>query len=160
MKTDGLMSCFIWWRYGGSDYEAPVRSNTETVDLTGEHCAQLPDVVHLDVDSGKQVMNSEHTTLPYNAEFNNPIISDCFPVSHTQIMMTLWRTCMGWWRSVSKHLLCHTLTIKVLFNSSNSLRDTQYCWICMWKVNGEKHAKPPVIVFINSGVLTEILLSD
>ncbi|XP_049454968.1 probable ATP-dependent DNA helicase HFM1 isoform X3 [Epinephelus fuscoguttatus] len=37
--------------YGGSDYEAPVRSNTETVDLTGEHCAQLPDVVHLDVDS-------------------------------------------------------------------------------------------------------------
>lgn len=50
------MSYFICWRYGTNLYEASARPHTETVDLTGGDCAQLPDIVHLDdVDSGKQV---------------------------------------------------------------------------------------------------------
>ncbi|XP_070775191.1 probable ATP-dependent DNA helicase HFM1 [Enoplosus armatus] len=35
-------------RYGGSQCEASVRPHTETVDLTGEDWAQLPDTAHLD----------------------------------------------------------------------------------------------------------------
>ncbi|XP_037643041.1 probable ATP-dependent DNA helicase HFM1 isoform X3 [Sebastes umbrosus] len=42
--------------YGGGHYVAPVRPRTETVDLTREDCAQLPDIVHPnDFDSGSSV---------------------------------------------------------------------------------------------------------
>lgn len=46
-------------RSGRSHYAAAVRPLTETVDLTGEDCRQLPDVVHEDnIDSGKKTMNN------------------------------------------------------------------------------------------------------
>ncbi|KAI3375127.1 hypothetical protein L3Q82_021643, partial [Scortum barcoo] len=43
-------------RYGTNVYGASVRPHTETVDLTGEDCAQFTDVIHLDdIDSGSSV---------------------------------------------------------------------------------------------------------
>lgn len=51
-------SYFIWWRYGGSHYEASVRAQIETVDLTGEDCVQ--DIVHLDdIGSGNHVKDDD-----------------------------------------------------------------------------------------------------
>ncbi|XP_044076280.1 probable ATP-dependent DNA helicase HFM1 isoform X2 [Siniperca chuatsi] len=43
-----LPSISRYSQYGGSHYEVSVRPHSETVDLTGEDWAQLPDTIHLD----------------------------------------------------------------------------------------------------------------
>ncbi|XP_042353171.1 probable ATP-dependent DNA helicase HFM1 [Plectropomus leopardus] len=47
-KTKERLPAGSW--YGGSHYEASIRPHAETVDLTGEDCVHLPDIVHLDAD--------------------------------------------------------------------------------------------------------------
>lgn len=72
------------------------------------------------------VVNKWHKE-DYFKTFHSPPLNNCLSysviLSPFEIMMTVWRTCTRWRRSLSRYLLHRMLTIQV---SSNNLTQTHY----------------------------------